>query len=474
MSFITGILIALASPIYNIELLIPVMLSPWFFALNKTKKLKEAVLSGLIVSLTYGIVIYNWVPETLVNFYDFTELKSWLIFIVSASFFKISFIIYAILYYMFKDFYKDSFLIKGVVVSLLYVAIELISPTMFYDTLGHYLYDINKLNSIVFYLGVYSLTFIIVYLSYLFNHSKLYFIMTLGGTILFLNLLSYTIPVSNKTVKAMLVQPILSLDTYKMQNKNYNRILNEILFKIENDYNEEKVIILPETILPNDVNSFHYDYYKERFESLAKKLKTNILIGGKTEGNENSIFLMGNYKDYSSKEFLFPFGEYLPMESLTSKILPKVGDIPVHKERSKVFKLDDLNILPLICYESVHNQKFYKKRNQYNLIINPTNEVWFGEKGTRLTEALTRIKAYESNVDVVRVSTKGSSGVYSLTKDNNIFKGNKKGVFIHSVKVNIGKDSSFYMKYFNYIKILSFILLGVIILWFLLVKKQNN
>ena len=281
-------------------------------------------------------------------------------------------------------------------------------------------------------------------------------------------------PKAKNYINVLVVKSINNLDTYKKQNKEYRDVLNKLYKNIEDSYDGEELVILAETTLPNDVDSIYYDIYKKRFKELAKNLDTTILIGGKLNNQENVTFMFNEKEQYSSKEELFPFGEYLPLKNVLKYFFPMVGEVRVDSNNSVILNQKHIKILNLICYESVNNNKFLKFNGQYNLIINPTNEIWFGEKGTRLTEALTRMKSVESNKTLIRVSTKGNSGIYVPGKRDIVFKGDKEGVSLYSKKIPIIEENSFYLKYFDYIKWLPLILLFSFRLLPFLLKRKNN
>ena len=83
------------------------------------------------------------------------------------------------------------------------------------------------------------------------------------------------------------------------------------------------------------------------------------------------------------KNKLVPFGEYLPFESLLSKFgLKKITQgyqsFSSSKER-KVIKLHNLGFLPLICYEVIYSGNINKNNEDFDFIINISEDGWFGD-----------------------------------------------------------------------------------------------
>jgi len=82
---------------------------------------------------------------------------------------------------------------------------------------------------------------------------------------------------------------------------------------------------------------------------------------------------------------LVPFGEYLPLESLFSKIgLRSLTNNYQSYSSSKIrdlFNLDlhsTIKILPLICYEIIYSGQL-SLDDDYNFIVNLSEDGWFGD-----------------------------------------------------------------------------------------------
>ena len=83
-----------------------------------------------------------------------------------------------------------------------------------------------------------------------------------------------------------------------------------------------------------------------------------------------------------NKQKLVPFGEFLPLE----KILNKFGLKKITEGHGSFLKgikqknllVGDLNILPLICYEIIFTEFIQKSENGTNLIVNISEDGWFG------------------------------------------------------------------------------------------------
>ena len=171
-----------------------------------------------------------------------------------------------------------------------------------------------------------------------------------------------------------------------------------------------------------------------------------------------------------NKRRLVPFGEFLPFENLLTnfglkKITEGYGSFLKGKE-SKNFLINELNILPLICYEIIFTDLIQKSSGDTNLIVNISEDGWFGNTiGPDQHFAKSIFRAIENNTFFLRSANKGVSAII----DN-------KGKIIKQLNRNEAGNIDFEVPLIKSKKIkndlIFFILLITYLLIFLINKKK--
>ena len=127
---------------------------------------------------------------------------------------------------------------------------------------------------------------------------------------------------------------------------------------------------------------------------------------------------------------LVPFGEFLPFENVLEKIgLKKITEGFGSFSKGNVntpYSYESISIIPLICYEIIFPQLIQKIDSKKNLLINISEDGWFGDSiGPYQHFAKSIYRAIESDAYVLRSANKGLSAII-----------NNKGQVIKSLKNN--------------------------------------
>ena len=133
----------------------------------------------------------------------------------------------------------------------------------------------------------------------------------------------------------------------------------------------------------------------------------------------NSLLLVDNKLNIIhqyNKQKLVPFGEFLPFKKIFNKFgLKKIteGHESFLKGDKKInIKLDQMNILPLICYEVIFTSLIQQASSDTNLIINISEDAWFGNTiGPEQHYSKSIFRAIENGTFFLRSANKGISAI---------------------------------------------------------------
>ena len=221
---------------------------------------------------------------------------------------------------------------------------------------------------------------------------------------------------------------------------------------------------------------FHLHFFQHslitQLPFLQKHLQHNqkLIIGSVRKESlkyYNSLFLISknSYQKFD-KKILVPFGEFIPFRNFFNFMEYIAGNIDFSTGSDDRFiELEEnFNILPVICYEIIYYSHLIKKNNT-NIIINLTNDSWFGKLfGPYQHFYFTKLRSAEFNKSIIRVSSNGISGLIDEKGYvKNFIKLNKSNIInFNIIKTGINNNYLQFHRFFFLIIILSF-LLGLIL-----------
>ena len=129
------------------------------------------------------------------------------------------------------------------------------------------------------------------------------------------------------------------------------------------------------------------------------------------------LILDNNFEivDSYNKRKLVPFGEFLPLEKFLNifglkKLLRDTGLFK--GQANKNISFANYSILPLICYEVIFSDLVQKSKEETNLIVNISEDGWFGNTiGPNQHFAKSIFRAIENNTFLIRSANKGISAI---------------------------------------------------------------
>ena len=232
-----------------------------------------------------------------------------------------------------------------------------------------------------------------------------------------LPLLLVLVPINvqmNQTTQALMIQgnvPKLGLDfNSRAKEVFFNHVKETDIALKENG--KVDFILWPENSV--DVDPFRNPEVFEALNSYKFPIIVGAIVGRDDEILNTSILWTKESQNVYIKQHLTPFGEYIPLRSLASKISPFVDDVRDFSpgEESTIFTVDKANIAPVICYELLDDQILEKAAKSSNLFAVQTNSATFGDSAQSAQQLqITRIRAIEHSRNILSVSTTGYSAV---------------------------------------------------------------
>ncbi|MDC0943177.1 apolipoprotein N-acyltransferase [Pelagibacteraceae bacterium] len=225
----------------------------------------------------------------------------------------------------------------------------------------------------------------------------------------------------NETIFVKIVSPNFDLK-YGLTKKQIEERFKKLIRYSDPDKNKKTLFIWPEGVF----SGYSYDeiiiFKKLLSKSFSKK--HHIIFGTnrldtKSGHYYNSMLLIdNNFKIITSydKRKLVPFGEFLPFEAVLNKfgfkkITEGHGSFLKGKNNDNLL-IDKLNILPLICYEVIFTDLIQKSNRNTNLIINISEDGWFGKSiGPDQHFVKSIFRAIENDTFFLRSANQGVSAI---------------------------------------------------------------
>jgi apolipoprotein N-acyltransferase len=357
----------------------------------------------------------------------------------------------------------------AILLALAYAGVDWVLPKLFVDTFGHSLYLAKHLRQAADLGGATLLTFAIVLsndaLYRLISHvrarsepSLLPALRTTGGPaavalVLVLALWLYGLS-RYETIRALETHPKSTVEIAVVQANigDFDKIAAErglsgaadkviqTLFSMTDDALKHEprpqAVIWPETSYPatfrtpSNAEEMDRDH---RVENFARSRKVPILFGGYdhfADKDYNAFFFLspdpspgvagpGDLQIYR-KNMLLLFGEYIPGAEyfdFLKNLFPQVGNFGRGVGPSVLTiargpnDRDPVRTGPIICYEALFpNYVIGAARQGSQLILNITNDSWFGESGEPILHlSLTTFRSIETRLPQLRATNTGIS-----------------------------------------------------------------
>ena len=229
-----------------------------------------------------------------------------------------------------------------------------------------------------------------------------------------------TYPTQLTNHKVRIIQPSIAQEDKWSQEKLVDNINHHIkLSNINNGFSPD-IIVWSESAVPFIINKKEVRKYITEFLTQDQILITgSISESNLTNDSDNKKFVSFNGLNNNGdilfsyeKRHLVPFGEYVPLKNFLAIKKITYGFEDFSKGRSShIVNAKNLKIRPLICYEAIFPDEVLSTNKDTDLLINITNDSWFGNIGPYQHFDITRMRSVETGLPMIRSANNGISAI---------------------------------------------------------------
>ncbi|MGZ6249525.1 MAG: apolipoprotein N-acyltransferase [Syntrophales bacterium] len=447
LSVATGILLFLSFPKHGAGIMAWVALIPFFFALRDIDDIRDALLAGFVAGLAFNIGLMYWITFVVVHYGHLAYSIGIFLMVLVAAYLSIYIAIFAagVVYFSGKG------ISRIIAAPTLWTCLEYGKSHLFtgfpWENLAHSQYVNRYLIQAVDITGTYGITFLIILVNVVicdalkerFRGRRIMGEVTLC-CIVILGIYSYGYIRTGQMEKAS--QAAETIDVAVIQGNidqsvKWNRDFQNDTISVYKNLSLTKtsamrgLTVWPETAAP----FFFQDENRMQSEILDVALISQdwLLFGSpsyqKNCGGDatcksllNSAFLLspqGKILGRYDKVHLVPYGEYVPLRKMfpfIDKLVVGVGDFR-SGEGYNPLPMDGHKLGVLICYEGIFPEasRAYKRMGA-DLLVNITNDAWFGRTSAPYQHlSMTIFRAVENRLYMLRSANTGISAIIDPT-----------------------------------------------------------
>ncbi len=450
-ALLSGLLLNLIFPRWELDFLAWVALIPLFCALAGSKSFKNSFFLGLSCGLVTYFGSCFWITNTMINYAHLPFGLSLLLLFLLAFYMSL----YVAAFSGFFFFARESFgLFPALTLSpFSWCFLEYIRTFLFtgfpWNLLGYSQYKNLHLIQIADITGIYGVSFLICLMNAFLFFGLLSLLASKGVAdkpdfprwgakffsafvaiaiiLVFVygnHSLNRTSPVKKEdSLKISLVQGNI------LQDKKWDPVFKDEILQVYEDLTRDsqklgsELVVWPETSLPFFFNAGGSK--TEKIIDLAKESNLFLLMGSASLENlddeirlANSAYLIsgkGELMGRYDKVKLVPFGEYVPLKKLlwfVEKMVVGIGNFLPGKA-PEIMELPKGRFGTLICFEIIFpGLARWNREEGAQFLVNITNDAWFGESAgpyQHLSQVVFR--AIENRIPIVRAANTGISAM---------------------------------------------------------------
>jgi apolipoprotein N-acyltransferase len=180
-------------------------------------------------------------------------------------------------------------------------------------------------------------------------------------------------------------------------------------------YSYDQILVFKDLVKKNFSSKHYIIFGTNKLDPISRSFYNSMLIV------DNNLKVIQSY----NKRKLVPFGEFLPFENILNnfglkKITEGHGSFLRGRE-NKNLEIENLSIIPLICYEIIFSDLIKKSHKKSNLIVNISEDGWFGNTiGPDQHFSKSIFRAIENSTFLLRSTNRGVSAI--IDNKGNIIK----------------------------------------------------
>jgi len=499
LSALSGFVLILAFPKFNLEILAWIAFIPWLWALKKKSPLQAAYL-GLVAGFVFFTGLLYWVYVVLTEYGHLPGPVSVFFLIVLTGYLALYFSAFAFLLRWAAD---KIHLPETLFAPPLWVSLEYLRGILFsgfpWGLLGYSQFLTLPMVQISDITGIYGVSFIIV----LVNVSLYRMVGTsfdegwkpalkellAAGIILAMTGLYGQWRLMDLDKRTKDVKPFLValIQGNIRQDIKWDPQFQEETVRIYTDLTRQiksqppDLIIWPETATPFFFQSAFS--FQSRILELSQEMGAPLLFGApgfERDGVKinyfNSAFLISPEKKILGrydKVHLVPFGEYAPLAGIlgfTRDIIGAIGDFtPGEGVHNLTLPWGKFGVL--ICYEAIFpdlTRSFVERGAQF--LVNITNDAWFGRTAAPYQHlSMATLRAVENHVPIARAANTGITAVIDsrgrVVRSTDLFTRE-----ILSGTIEIAKSRTFYTEFGD---LFVYLCLGFTVLFLIFTRRKG-
>lgn len=442
-AILSGLLLFLSFPKFGNGVLAWVALIPLFHALRNAKP-KEAFKTGFVTGLIAHAGILYWIAYVVVQYGYLPVYAGIAAMLLLAAYLSL----YTALFAMGIVFLRARGHAFYLAAPLLWTVLEYVRSYFLtgfpWENLAYSQYLFGNIIQIAEITGIYGISFTIVLINavlynvvtaqFLMSRYPMIEIVTACSVLLFLYGYGHfrTADIQESLKKASFIEVALVQGNIDQNLKWDERYQSQTLgiyssLSLGSIPGAGGLIVWPETAAP-----FYFERpgpLQETLVNLARISGRTLLFGSPSYEEENgkvsfmnSAYLLrsdGVVAGRYDKVHLVPYGEYVPLRQLfpfIGKLVAGVGDFRPGKGYDPLVS-EGRRFGVLICYEGIFPEAARNyKRNRADLLVNITNDAWFGKTSAPYQHlSMTVFRAVENRLYLVRAANTGVSAVIDPT-----------------------------------------------------------